>query len=174
VAALGFAEDGGEVAAGEGEALLDVSGDREVGAAAGDAEFLTEDPHGSGAVVDLKDSRSQGAEGIGDASGDGDFFSGEAGWILINLGYALARWASGQQQGGQQYVQDSGVHSGHAIHKPSPGQEVVLGGLLARPAESGFLVASLLGMTRRIGCGLSSGLHGRGRPRVHWPGRPGA
>src|SRR5271166_3085058 len=100
VAALGFAEDGGEIAACDGEALLDHSGDCEVSAATGDAESFAEDPHGSGAVVDLKSSGSERSEGVGDASGDGDFFAGEAAGIQVDLGDALARRASRQQQYG--------------------------------------------------------------------------
>jgi hypothetical protein len=93
-AALALAQDGGEIAASEGEALLDASGDRQFGAVARDAISFAEDPHGSGAIIDLKDSGSQRSKGIGNVSGDGDIFAGEPGWILVNLGNALAPRAS--------------------------------------------------------------------------------
>jgi len=63
-------------------------------AVAGDTEFFAEDPHGAGAIVDLKSPGSERSEGIGDAAGDADLFAGEAAWVPVNPGYALARRAS--------------------------------------------------------------------------------
>jgi hypothetical protein len=117
VSPLRLSENYGEITAAKGEPLLDASNDREFGPAGGNAESFAKDPHRSGSVVDLKDTAAHRSKRIGHPSRDRDFFTRKAAWILVDLGDALARRASRQQQTGktqQQDTQNSVSHGRHA------------------------------------------------------------
>src|ERR1700676_275215 len=112
----------GEISSAEREPLLDHSGDRHLRAASGNAVAFTKDPHGPGAVVNLKDTSSRGPKGIGNPSRDRDLFPGESGRILVDFGNAFAPRTSRQEQtchAYQHYAKESGAHFRHTI---LPGQ----------------------------------------------------
>lgn len=96
-----FSQDDCEITATKGEALLDASNDCKFGSAGGNAESFAEDPHRSGAVVNLKDTAAHRSKGIGYPSRDRDFFARKPAGILVDPGDALARRASCQQQTGK-------------------------------------------------------------------------
>jgi hypothetical protein len=95
---LGFAHDGGEAPPSEAESLLDAPGHRNLGAVAGDAEVLAENPNSPSTVIDLKHSVPQRSEGIGYATGNCNVLSGEAAWITINLSDVGMRGAARENE----------------------------------------------------------------------------
>jgi hypothetical protein len=108
----------GEISSPEREPLLDNSGDRHLRAATGNAVAFAEDPHGSGAIVNLKNTSSRGPKGIGNPSRDRDLFAGKSGRILVDLGNALAPRTSRHEEtchAYQHYAKESGTHSRHTI-----------------------------------------------------------
>jgi len=95
---FGFPKYGGEGATAEGEALLDVPGDGNLGTVAGYSVALAEDPHDPGAVIDLENSASKSAEGFAYPTGDRHLFMSISSGIAINVLNRGARGTACEQE----------------------------------------------------------------------------
>lgn len=119
MAAFAFDQNDGEVASSEREPLLHASRHRYLHTAARNTMPLAKNPHGSGAVVDLKDTRPHGSVGIGYPACDSDLPAGKSAWVAVNLFYALTRGAPGKQnrrQTHQQHGEQFEASARHTIH----------------------------------------------------------
>ena len=93
-----FDQDGREVASTQRKSLLHVAADGHFGAVTWNPIAFTKHPHGSRAIVNLKDAAPERSKGIDDMPGDRDLLAREPAGVAIDLLDALVRRASGQEQ----------------------------------------------------------------------------
>lgn len=93
-----FLHDNREAACTEAETLLDSSGDSHLAAIPRNSVTLAHNPHASGAVINLKKSIPQSAEGIGNTPGDGDFLTGIPAGVAVDIGNVDLRRAANDEQ----------------------------------------------------------------------------
>jgi len=98
VPALRFPKDGCEASAAEAKALFDATGGGDSSAIARHSEALAENPHGTSAIINLKDAAPKRSKRTGDSSGDGHFLARKSARITVDVGDACARRAPGQQK----------------------------------------------------------------------------
>jgi len=96
VAPFCFAQNRGKASAAKTEALFNAASRGHSGAIAGNPVVLAENPHGTGAVVNLKDAAAESPKRTADPTGDGNFFSSVPARITVNASDGRAGWAACQ------------------------------------------------------------------------------
>jgi hypothetical protein len=118
--AFAFDQNDGKIASAKGKTLLDASRHGYLNPAARNTLPLAEHPHGSGAVVYLKDASAHRAEGIGYSPCDRDLPASESAWVAVNLLYAFARGTSRKQHCRETNQQHRKQFEASARHTHSP------------------------------------------------------